>query len=208
MAFIFSTSHLPEYKRPEDEEEEEDEQPMLRAGGVRAFSHLPEQAAEGVAKEVPAATRPMRAFQPQGALSAHEALRAAASAVGRSLGDRMPLLDPRRETKEYRPRFGDEPLLKGGAQLRILEDLAHPDERQEHPDLPHVRGAEPVHGFRQNGSLFQDPVSQEVCTSSCKSKATSRRSAKCCNDMEMSRRCRIFCNVASGLATQPWQTQQ
>ncbi|MFC5458175.1 hypothetical protein [Prosthecobacter fluviatilis] len=46
MAFIFSTSHLPEARarRPDHLEEEEDEdvmQPMPRAGGVRAFSHLP-----------------------------------------------------------------------------------------------------------------------------------------------------------------------
>ncbi|MFC5457667.1 hypothetical protein [Prosthecobacter fluviatilis] len=46
MAFIFSTSHLPEtrVRRPdhlEDEEDEDTMQPMPRAGGVRAFSHLP-----------------------------------------------------------------------------------------------------------------------------------------------------------------------
>jgi hypothetical protein len=46
MAFIFSTSHLPEtrVRRPdhlEDEEEGDLMQPMPRAGGVRAFSHLP-----------------------------------------------------------------------------------------------------------------------------------------------------------------------
>jgi len=44
MAFIFSTSHLPEtrVRRPDHLENEEDVmQPMPRAGGVRAFSHLP-----------------------------------------------------------------------------------------------------------------------------------------------------------------------
>ena len=47
MAFIFSTSHLPEtrVRRPDHLEEEEDEevmqQPPPRAGVVRAFSHLP-----------------------------------------------------------------------------------------------------------------------------------------------------------------------
>jgi|GEM_PF-6274080 len=47
MAFIFSTSHLPEtrVRRPDHLEEEEDEegmqQPPPRAGMVRAFSHLP-----------------------------------------------------------------------------------------------------------------------------------------------------------------------
>ncbi len=47
MAFIFSTSHLPETlaRRPDHLEEEEDDdtpqQPPPRAGGVRAFSHLP-----------------------------------------------------------------------------------------------------------------------------------------------------------------------
>ncbi|MFZ2278245.1 MAG: hypothetical protein WAW39_10615, partial [Prosthecobacter sp.] len=46
MAFIFSTSHLPEtrVRRPdhlEDEEEDDLMQPTPRAGGVRAFSHLP-----------------------------------------------------------------------------------------------------------------------------------------------------------------------
>jgi len=45
MAFIFSTSHLPEtrVRRPDHLEDEEDEdvmQPMPRAGGVRAFSHV------------------------------------------------------------------------------------------------------------------------------------------------------------------------
>ncbi|WP_395734698.1 hypothetical protein [Prosthecobacter sp.] len=44
MAFLFSTSHLPETRlsRPEDDEEEEVmQQPPPRAGSVRAFSHLP-----------------------------------------------------------------------------------------------------------------------------------------------------------------------
>ncbi|MFZ2281139.1 MAG: hypothetical protein WAW39_25290, partial [Prosthecobacter sp.] len=49
MAFIFSTSHPPEtrVRRPDhlDDDEEEDDDvmpmPMPRAGGVRAYSHLP-----------------------------------------------------------------------------------------------------------------------------------------------------------------------
>jgi hypothetical protein len=41
MAFIFSTSHLPDLERPA-EEEDDDMKPMPRAGGVRAFSHLPQ----------------------------------------------------------------------------------------------------------------------------------------------------------------------
>ena len=46
MAFIFSTSHLPEtrLRRPahlEEDEEKYTPQPQPRAGGVRAFSHLP-----------------------------------------------------------------------------------------------------------------------------------------------------------------------
>ncbi len=47
MSFIFATSHLPEtrVRRPDHLEEEDDEegmqQPPPRAGGVRAFSHLP-----------------------------------------------------------------------------------------------------------------------------------------------------------------------
>ena len=42
MNYVFASSHLPEDNRPEDEEDEEDDvQPMLRAGGVRAYSHLP-----------------------------------------------------------------------------------------------------------------------------------------------------------------------
>lgn len=41
MAFIFSTSHLPDLERSA-EEEEDDMKPMPRAGGVRAFSHLPQ----------------------------------------------------------------------------------------------------------------------------------------------------------------------
>ncbi len=44
MSFLFASSHLPETRvqRPDElEDEEEDVQPMPRAGGVRAFSHLP-----------------------------------------------------------------------------------------------------------------------------------------------------------------------
>ena len=41
MAFIFSTSHLPDLERSAEEEEDDDMKPMARAGGVRAFSHLP-----------------------------------------------------------------------------------------------------------------------------------------------------------------------
>ena len=42
MSFLFASSHLPEVKRPEeDEEEEEYMQPMRWSGSVRAFSHLP-----------------------------------------------------------------------------------------------------------------------------------------------------------------------
>jgi hypothetical protein len=53
MNHVFASSHLPEDNRSEDEEDEEDIQPMLRAGGVRAFSHL-RQPAQGE----PAAPRP------------------------------------------------------------------------------------------------------------------------------------------------------
>jgi hypothetical protein len=42
MSFVFASSHLPESKRPQDEEEEEDVLPVLRSGGVRASSHLPQ----------------------------------------------------------------------------------------------------------------------------------------------------------------------
>ena len=61
MSFVFASSHLPESKRPQDEEEEEPSAarqtaqaarranevsqhvlPVLRSGGVRAFSHLPQ----------------------------------------------------------------------------------------------------------------------------------------------------------------------
>ncbi|MCX6847942.1 MAG: hypothetical protein NTY98_03385 [Verrucomicrobia bacterium] len=66
MAFIFSTSHLPETRvsRPDHLEEEDDEdgmqQPMPRAGGVRAFSHLP-------VRDNPApSTSPLREDSPRG----------------------------------------------------------------------------------------------------------------------------------------------
>ncbi|OYW73033.1 MAG: hypothetical protein B7Z37_23190 [Verrucomicrobia bacterium 12-59-8] len=64
MAFIFSTSHLPEslVRRPdrlEDEEEDDVMQPMPRAGGVRAFSHLP------VRDNPAASTGPLRADSPR-----------------------------------------------------------------------------------------------------------------------------------------------
>ena len=52
MNHVFASSHLPEDNRPE-EEEEDDVQPMLRAGGVRALSHL-QQRLQGE----PAAPRP------------------------------------------------------------------------------------------------------------------------------------------------------
>jgi hypothetical protein len=42
MAFIFSTSHLPDLERSAEEEDDDDMKPMPRAGGVRAFSHLPQ----------------------------------------------------------------------------------------------------------------------------------------------------------------------
>jgi hypothetical protein len=64
MAFIFSTSHLPEsrVRRPDhlDDEEEEDDvmQPMPRAGGVRAFSHLPQPLPRQVDTSGPLSTRP------------------------------------------------------------------------------------------------------------------------------------------------------
>jgi hypothetical protein len=64
MAFIFSTSHLPEslVRRPdhlEDEEEEDDVmRPMPRAGGVRAFSHLPQPVRAQADFEGPLSTRP------------------------------------------------------------------------------------------------------------------------------------------------------
>jgi hypothetical protein len=45
MAFTFLRSYQPELEHPE--EEEEDEMPMARSGSVRAFSHLPDRAAEG-----------------------------------------------------------------------------------------------------------------------------------------------------------------
>jgi hypothetical protein len=70
MAFIFSTSHLPEtlVRRPdhlEDDEEEENDvmQPMPRAGGVRAFSHLP-------VRDNPApSTAPLREDSPRGGIA-------------------------------------------------------------------------------------------------------------------------------------------
>ncbi|OYW73023.1 MAG: hypothetical protein B7Z37_23135 [Verrucomicrobia bacterium 12-59-8] len=63
MAFIFSTSHLPEtrVRRPdhlEDEEEDDDMQPMPRAGGVRAFSHLPQPVRAQADFSDPLSTRP------------------------------------------------------------------------------------------------------------------------------------------------------
>ena len=42
MSFLFATSHLPAFKRPQNEEEEDNAQPMQRSGGVRAISHLEE----------------------------------------------------------------------------------------------------------------------------------------------------------------------
>jgi hypothetical protein len=69
MAFIFSTSHLPEsrVRRPdhlEDEEEENDVmQPTPRAGGVRAYSHLP-------VRDNPApSTAPLRTDSPRGGIA-------------------------------------------------------------------------------------------------------------------------------------------
>ncbi len=82
MAFIFSTSHLPEtrVRRPDHLEDEEDEpsaarqtaagspkgersestrmQPMPRAGGVRAFSHLPQPVRAQAYFSDPLSTRP------------------------------------------------------------------------------------------------------------------------------------------------------
>ena len=40
MSFLFATSHLPAFNRPQNEEEEDNAQPMQRSGGVRAISHL------------------------------------------------------------------------------------------------------------------------------------------------------------------------
>ena len=58
MNYVFSSSHLPEENRPLDVEEEDDDvQPMLRAGGVRAFSHQPQRVQrEPAAPRPPAAT--------------------------------------------------------------------------------------------------------------------------------------------------------
>ncbi|WP_395735273.1 hypothetical protein [Prosthecobacter sp.] len=64
MAFIFSTSHLPEtrVRRPDQLEEEEDEdvmqQPPPRVGGVRAFSHLPQPVRAQADSSGPLSTRP------------------------------------------------------------------------------------------------------------------------------------------------------
>jgi hypothetical protein len=70
MSFIFASSHLPEVKRPQndDEEEEEDLQPMRWSGSVRAFSHL-----QGQRHDQPQASPPPRAAQEaprQGQISA------------------------------------------------------------------------------------------------------------------------------------------
>ena len=68
MAFIFSTSHLPETRvrrtdHLEDDEEEDDVmQPMPRADGVRAFSHLP------VRDNPAASTGPLREDSPHGGI--------------------------------------------------------------------------------------------------------------------------------------------
>ena len=55
---MFASSHLSEDSRPLDEEEEDDAQPMLRAGGVRAFSHLA-PARRLADSSVPLSTRPV-----------------------------------------------------------------------------------------------------------------------------------------------------
>ena len=68
MSFLFASSHLPEVKRPEEDEEEDNLQPMRWSGSVRAFSHLPQR----VQGEPAAPTvRPFWATEPE-AHSDHE----------------------------------------------------------------------------------------------------------------------------------------
>ena len=86
MAFIFSTSHLPEprVRRPDHLEDEEDDdvmQPMPRAGGVRAFSHLP-------VRDNPApSTAPLRADSPRIGLAPIPPRSATASTPGSPMAE-------------------------------------------------------------------------------------------------------------------------
>jgi hypothetical protein len=62
MSFLFASSHLPEVKRPEEDEEENNLQPMRWSGSVRAFSHLPQRVR--AAPSAPTA-RPSWATEPE-----------------------------------------------------------------------------------------------------------------------------------------------
>ncbi len=91
MAFIFSTSHLPETRvqRPDElEDEEEDVQPMLHSGGVRAFSHLPakrvaaDPAGQFSQRGAQALSHPFQRTEPEGPGTAPEDGISAAKASG------------------------------------------------------------------------------------------------------------------------------
>ena len=62
MSFLFASSHLPEVKRPADEDD--DVQPMQRSGMVRAFSHLPQPVVAAPAWPRPSGQAPAPASRP------------------------------------------------------------------------------------------------------------------------------------------------
>ena len=86
MSFLFASSHLPAFKRPQEEEEEDNAQPMQRSGGVRAISHL-EEADSAPETRTPTSGRSADSAPPARALGAptREQSQRGAQAVGRSL---------------------------------------------------------------------------------------------------------------------------